>query len=148
MCICRCPPWYTMSQSVVPSGRLSIFSALSSQFFPRPQRTSCCLHLRLDSQGSSPFTITIPSSGINFSISVFALNTPSRSWRNSKWAWPITVKTAIVGLAIPASSLISPKPEIPISTTAAWCSGSMRDRVIGTPIWLLRFPSVLSTFSF
>ena len=52
------------------------------------------------------------------------------------------MKTATVGRAIRASAAISPKPEMPISTTAASCSGSMRETVIGTPIWLFRFPSV------
>ena len=40
------------------------------------------------------------SSSIKSSISVFASKTPSRSWRNSRCACPITVKTAICGRTI------------------------------------------------
>ena len=44
-----------------------------------------------------------------------------------------------------ASSAISPAWLAPISITAVPCSGRSRSRVSGTPMWLLRLPSVAST---
>ena len=46
--------------------------------------------------------------------------------------------------AIAASAAISPGWFMPISTTAARCSGRSRSSVSGTPQWLLRLPSVRS----
>ena len=59
----------------------------------------------------------------------------------ARWDSPILVTMAIFGLTIAASSLISPRPRIPISMTAARCFFVNLSRVRGTPISLFRFPS-------
>lgn len=52
-------------------------------------------------------------------ISDFAFRMPSLDFRFSRWQRPIFVITQMSGLAIFARRCISPKSEIPISTTAA-----------------------------
>ena len=55
---------------------------------------------------------------------------------------PMFVITAYCGRATAARRAISPKSLMPISTTAASCSGRRRNIVSGSPIWLFWLPSV------
>ena len=66
--------------------------------------------------------------------------------RPSRWAEWILVMTAIVGAPIRASRSISPGTFIPISTTAAPCSGPRPRSVRGRPMRLLKFPVFFNTF--
>src|SRR5258705_330742 len=63
----------------------------------------------------------------------------------SRCALPALVMSAAPGSPSPASIAISPAWLVPSSTAAARCPGVRRSRVTGTPQWLLRLPSVLST---
>src|SRR5574341_458779 len=58
------------------------------------------------------------------------------------------VITPTSGPAIRASVAISPRPLIPISMTPDLCPLFSLRRVSGTPMWLFRFPSFLSTAPF
>ena len=136
-----------ISQVCLAALSVFIFSALTSAFSLRPYRTLLCRQMQVLSRSSSAFKNTVPLSGIKPSISVFALKTPGLSPSLSRWAFPMSVYTASVGLTICARRLISPKSEMPISITAASCSGSMRNIVSGTPSSLLKFLSVLSTLN-
>ena len=58
------------------------------------------------------------------------------------------VMTPWVGASVRQSSAISPGWFVPISITATSCVRLSRKSVIGTPMWLLRFPSVERTLYF
>ena len=60
----------------------------------------------------------------------------------ARWTGWTAVITPIRGWAIRARSAISPPTYIPISSTAASCSGPSRISVSGRPISLLRLPSL------
>ena len=83
-----------------------------------------------------------------WSSSFFVFNTPSKFLKPSKCAFPILVIMPCVGLAIWQSSAISPNLLAPISMMAISCCAFIWSRVRGTPIWLLRFPEVQSTWYF
>ena len=61
-----------------------------------------------------------------------------------RWTGWTAVTTPIDGCAIAARSAISPETYIPISSTAASCSGPRRISVSGSPTSLFWLPSVLS----
>ena len=92
--------------------------------------------------------MTSPFSGMCSSSSVLARRTPRRSPSASRCERPMSVYTAMSGLAIAPSLCISPKLLMPSSTTAASVSGPMRKSVSGTPSSLLKFFSVLSVRNF
>ena len=81
-------------------------------------------------------------------IEVLAFKIPSRLPRFSMCARPMLVITQISGWLMDASSCISPKWSIPISRTATSCSSVRLKMVSGSPIPLLKFPSVLRTLYF
>ena len=76
---------------------------------------------------------------------LFSRAMASRVFRYSIWATPMFVMMAASGFARAASGAISPGWFIPISQTAA-VSAVVAERIeSGTPMWLLKFPSVLTT---
>ncbi len=69
----------------------------------------------------------------------------STEGKNSRCTGATLVIVATSGSASVERARISPGADMPISSTAAVCSGRRRRRVRGRPYWLLRLPSVLST---
>ena len=57
------------------------------------------------------------------------------------------VSTPWVGSAISHRRAISPSPLMPISMTAASWREARRSSVCGTPMWLLRLPSVFNVIN-
>ncbi len=86
----------------------------------------------------------MPSAGSASSSSPLACSTASSDPIRDRWTGWTAVTTPIDGMAIAASSAISPPTYIPISRTAASCSGPSRMRVSGSPISLFMLPSVRS----
>ena len=92
--------------------------------------------------GSSPHSTAVPPGRSPSRISSFALQIPSREPRNSMCDTPMLVMTATSGCACTVMREISPKSDMPISSTAASVSSSMRNTVSGMPISLFRLPCV------
>ena len=107
-----------------------------------------CTWLIVDNLSSSPLRITIPSGFIWLNISVLALRIPSLVPRFSRWQSPILVITHMSGCAILDNLSISPKSLIPISRTATSSSSVSLKTVSGSPISLLKLPSVFNTLYF
>ena len=84
----------------------------------------------------------MPSAGSASSSSPLARSTASSDPIRDRWTGWTAVTTPIDGRAIAASSAISPPTYIPISRTAASCSGPSRSSVSGSPISLFMLPSV------
>ena len=82
----------------------------------------------------------IPSAGSARASMPFSSAIASRVLRNSMCAVPMLVMMPYFGRAISHSGAISPGWFIPISHTAAVCSGVVASTVSGTPMWLFRFP--------
>ena len=87
----------------------------------------------------------MPEAGRARTSAAFSSRTPSMDPRNSV-CWATTmVTTPTVGAASAVRAAISPGWFVPISTTAASCSGPRRRRVSGSPHWLLKLAADLST---
>ena len=69
----------------------------------------------------------------------------SRLPARSRWVGWTASTTPTSGRLISTSRLISPTVYIPISSTATWCDGSRRRRVIGRPVSEFRLPSLRRT---
>ena len=69
----------------------------------------------------------------------------SRLPMNSMCAVPMFVMMATSGFAIAARGWISPGWFMPISSTAISSAALARSSMRGTPMWLLKLPSVFST---
>ncbi len=96
-------------------------------------------------RGSSAFSTTAPPAGMIRTSALFSRWTSSREPRNSVWAEETVVTAAMVGRAISASAAISPGLLVPSSSAAARCSAVSLRRVSGSPHWLLKLDSGLST---
>src|SRR5215210_5945855 len=95
-------------------------------------------------RSSSALRTAVPSSGSASTSSPFACSIASSVPIRDRWTACTAVTTPISGRAIAARSRISPPTYIPISRTAARCSGPSRSTVSGSPISLFRLPSLRS----
>jgi len=95
--------------------------------------------------GSSLFTTTTSSGRAVRNRAPFSWATPSRPPSSSRWAGPTFTSSRTSGSAISARRWISPGALVPISTTIASAWWGQASRVIGTPKWLLRLPTVWCT---
>ncbi len=86
----------------------------------------------------------MPSGGSASSSSPLAASIASSDPIRDRWTGWTAVTTPIRGRAIRASSAISPPTYIPISRTAASCSGPSRRSVSGRPTSLFWLPSLRS----
>ena len=117
-----------------------------------PYGTICILSLWeaiCTSSGLSTFTNAILRCSLRSSYnSPLVAITPSREPNPCRCAFPTLVMSPKLGHTSFTSVSISPGLLAPISITAARVSPLMRNRVRGTPIWLLRLPSVAITLYF
>ena len=98
-------------------------------------------------RGSSALRIATPPSpaaGSASTSSAFASSIASIDPIRDRWTGWTAVTIPIEGRPIAASSRISPPTYIPISSTAASCSGPSRSTVSGRPTSLFWLPSVRS----
>ena len=86
----------------------------------------------------------MPSGGNASTSSPLARSTAASVPIRDRWTAWTAVTTPIAGFAIAARSAISPPTYMPISSTAASCSGPNRRTVSGSPISLFWLPSLLS----
>ena len=93
-------------------------------------------------RGSSALRTATPSAGSASTSSPLARSTASIEPMRERWTSRTAVTTPIFGRAMAASWAISPPTYIPISSTAASCSGPIRSTVSGRPISLLALPSL------
>ena len=84
----------------------------------------------------------MPSRGSASRSSPLAASIASMDPIRDRWTGWTAVTTPILGRAIRASSAISPPTYMPISRTAASCSGRSRRTVSGRPISLFWLPSL------
>ena len=94
--------------------------------------------------GSSALRTAAPSGGSASSSSPLAASIASIEPMRDRWTGWTAVTTPIRGRAMRASSAISPPTYIPISRTAASCSGPIRSSVRGRPTSLFWLPSLRS----
>ncbi len=93
---------------------------------------------------SSALRTAVPSRGNASSSSPLAASIASIEPIRDRWTGCTAVTTPIRGRPMRASSAISPPTYMPISRTAASCSGPSRSTVSGSPISLFWFPSLRS----
>ena len=117
---------------------------------PRSRRSSrgrACARPSARTRGSSALRIATPPSpaaGSASTSSAFASSIASIDPIRDRWTGWTAVTIPIDGRPIAASSRISPPTYIPISRTAASCSGPSRSTVSGRPTSLFWLPSVRS----
>ena len=136
----RSPPAQTVN-ALPDRPRSSTSQARTSLCSWKPKRTAPG---RRTSMSSSPLTMTAPPGRMCSSISALPRKMFSRVPKNSMCATPTLVIRQMVGCAMADRRRISPGWLVPISMMASSCSGSSRNSVSGTPVWLFRLPGVLN----
>ena len=94
--------------------------------------------------GSSALRMAVPSDGSASSSSPLAASIAASDPMRDRWTAWTAVTIPMDGRAMRARSAISPPTYMPISRTAASCSGPRSSTVSGRPTSLLRLPSVRS----